>query len=61
MKYKTIKINEDLHTKLKKFCEEQNLKLNKWCEVQLKDDLIYAIRDVEWERAPKGSGSQSAD
>ena len=52
-----IKISEELHKELKKFCDNENLKLNKWCEVQLKDDLIYDKRDVEWRNSPKGSGS----
>lgn len=36
MKYKTIKINEELHKKLKHMCNEQGLKLNWWCEWILK-------------------------
>ncbi len=42
MKIKTIKIDETLHLKIKKFCDEQNLKLNKWCESSLGDALLYA-------------------
>ena len=42
MKYKTIKISEELHKKLKKFCDDENLKLNKWCEVHLQSEYLYA-------------------
>ena len=42
MKYKTIKISEELHTKLKKFCDENNLKLNKSCEMYLESAYLYA-------------------
>ena len=42
MVMKTIKISEELHTKIKKFCDSENLKLNKWCEDALSGELLYA-------------------
>ena len=41
MKYKTLKIDADLHKHLKIFCSEQGFKLNKWCERSLKESLLY--------------------
>jgi hypothetical protein len=43
MSYKTIKISETLHKKLKEFCNENNLKLNKICESYLEEGLLYGI------------------
>jgi len=52
MKFKTLKINEHLHTDIKKFCNEENLKMNKWCEDMLDGALKYAteyskVKNVE--------------
>ena len=41
MKYKTIKISEEMHEKIKKYCDVENLKINKWCETQLDIGLAY--------------------
>ena len=60
MKYKTIKISEELHGKIKSFCDRENLKMNKWCEEQLKDDLLVVARDINWEKSPKGNGTDKA-
>jgi hypothetical protein len=43
MKYKTIKIEEETHNKIKKFCDGENLKINKWCESRLNEALLYTI------------------
>ena len=43
MSYKTIKISETLHKKLKEFCTGNNLKLNKICESYLEEGLLYGI------------------
>ena len=42
MKYKTIKISETLHERIKKFCDENGMKLNKSCEKWLESNIIYA-------------------
>lgn len=57
-KYKTIKVSESLHKKLKKFCAKHGLKLNEWCERWLENQMTVSERDFDWEKAPKGDGSQ---
>jgi hypothetical protein len=43
MRYKTIKISDEMHKKIKNFCDGENLKINKWCESALSEKLLYAI------------------
>lgn len=43
MRYKTIKISEETHKKIKAFCDTENLKLNKWCDDALIGELLCAI------------------
>lgn len=57
MKYKTIKISEDLHKKLKKFCDDEGLKLNKWCQVHLESEFLYAKEYSKIKDKPKGNGT----
>jgi len=40
---KTIKIDEDLHTKLKKYSKENSLKLNDWLEKIIKKEFEKLI------------------
>jgi hypothetical protein len=40
---KTLKIKDDLHEKIKKFCNFNNIKMNKWCEMILYEGLLYSI------------------
>ena len=56
MKYKTIKISEGLHKKLKKFCDDENLKLNKWCEVHLQSEYLYAKEYAGLRDRQRGEG-----
>jgi len=37
--FKTLKINPELHKKLKKYCNENGLKLNIWIEKQLEKTI----------------------
>lgn len=53
MKYKTIKINEFLHNRIKKFCNEQRLKLNQSCEMWLESQIIYAEEYSKLKNVPK--------
>ena len=41
--YKTIKISEDLHKRIKAFCDQEGLKLNQSCELWLEAQILYAI------------------
>lgn len=59
MKYKTIKISEELHKKIKKFCDEEGLKLNQSCELWLGSQILYAMEYAKLKNAPKGSGESS--
>lgn len=45
MKYKTIKISEELHIKIKKYCDEHGIKLNWWYERMLESCLE---KDIKW-------------
>jgi len=45
MKYKTIKISEELHTALKKLCNEKGIKLNWWCNAVLA--FVFTTGDME--------------
>lgn len=42
---KTMKISEELHTKIKEYCNKNNLKMGKWIEfvlnTQLKKNMKY--------------------
>jgi len=40
--FKTLKINPELHKKVKKYCDENGLKLNIWIEKQL-EKIITTI------------------
>ena len=53
MKYKTIKISEELHKRLKKFCDENNLKLNKSCEMYLENVCLYAEEYTKFKSVEK--------
>ena len=44
MEYKTIKISENLHRDLKKWCDENNIKLNKWCDKCLSQQLSKELK-----------------
>lgn len=36
---KTLKINDDIHEILKKYCKENNLKINSWIESLIKNKI----------------------
>ena len=38
--FKTLKINPELHKKLKKYCNDKGFKLNIWIEKQLEKIII---------------------
>jgi hypothetical protein len=40
---KTLKIKNNLHEKIKTFCNSNNIKMNKWCEMILDEGLLYSI------------------
>jgi len=40
MGYKTIKISEDFHEKLKVYCDLKGLKLNRFCESLMRDGFL---------------------
>ena len=42
MKTKSIKIDEELHTKIKIYCAKNKIKMNKWIEEEL-DRIIEKI------------------
>lgn len=46
MKYKTIKISEELHKQLKGFCDMTDKKLNSWCETQLSIRLSSELKNL---------------
>jgi len=52
---KTIKINDVLHRKIKRFCNSNDYKLNKWCESQLEGQLLYCL---EYEKLKNVSKSK---
>jgi hypothetical protein len=39
MKFKTIKISETLHEKIKRFCDGKGLKINQTCEMWLQYNI----------------------
>ena len=41
MTNKTIKISDDLHSKLKDHCDKKNLKLNGFCEMLIESGFAY--------------------
>jgi hypothetical protein len=40
MKYKSIKISEELHKQIKTFCDANGYKINQSCELWLKSHII---------------------
>jgi len=48
MKYKTIKIENDLHTRIKKVCKKNGTKLNWWCNLSLMDTISDQENDKTW-------------
>jgi predicted HicB family RNase H-like nuclease len=45
--FKTLKINPDLHKKLKDYCNENGLKLNTWIEKQLEKIIIEREQKIK--------------